>query len=168
MKVFKQFTNETGIRVEVDRMDYGRMKDKQLLEMSKAKGDYDMIAYVVNWKSEYVKKNLIEPLEPYLKNPQLADPNYDIDDLVPGYLANVGLVGGKKGYLPGPGAKLYGLPFGAETSILAYRKDIFQQLKLKPPTTYAELDAMLPIIHDKAKIGAMTSRGASGGQATHG
>ena len=31
-------------------------------------------------------------------------------DIVPGYLANPGLVGGPKGYLPGPGAVLYGLP----------------------------------------------------------
>jgi multiple sugar transport system substrate-binding protein len=168
LRVFKQFTNDTGIKVEVDRMDYARAKDKQLLEMSKPQGDYDLIAYVVNWKSEYVKKNLIVPLEPFFENPQLADPNYDINDLIPGYLANTGLVGGKKGYLPGPGAKLYGLPFGAETSILAYRKDIFRDLRIKPPTNYTELEALLPLINEKGKIGAMTSRGASGGQATHG
>jgi multiple sugar transport system substrate-binding protein len=167
-KVFKQFTSETGIKIEVDRMDYARAKDKQVLEMGKAQGDYDIVTYVVNWKSEFVKKNLITPLEQFFDNPQLADPSYDINDLIPGYLANTGLVGGKKGYLPGPGAKLYGLPCGAETSIMAYRKDIFRDLKLKPPSTYEELEAILPILRDKGKIGAMTSRGASGGQATHG
>ncbi|CAM4019662.1 ABC transporter substrate-binding protein [Deinococcus marmoris] len=168
IKMFAQFTRETGIRVEADRIETGRMKDKQLLEMSKGRGDYDVVTFIATWKGEYVKKKLIEEMQPFLSNAALADPNYDISDVVPGYLQNIGLVGGKKGYLPGPGAKLYGLPSGAETSIMAYRKDIFASLKLKPPTTYTELEAMLPIIQDKGKIGAMTSRGKSGHDAMHG
>lgn len=166
-KIFAQFTRETGIRIETDRIDTGRMKDKQLLELGKAKGDYDVVTYIATWKGEYVKKKLIEEMQPYLSNKALADPDYDVDDVVTAYLQNVGLVGGKKGYLPGPGAKLYGLPSGAETSILAYRKDILANLKLKPPTTYAELEAMLPVIQDKGRIGALTSRGKSGHEAMH-
>ena len=115
-----------------------RMKDKQLLEMAKPSGDYDLACYVVMWKGEYVKKNLVRELEPFFKNAALADPDYDFKDLVPRYVENIGLVGGPKGYLPGPGAKLYGLPYGAETSILAYRRDVFAKLNLKPPETYAE------------------------------
>ena len=167
-KLFSQFTRETGIRVETDRIDTGRMKDKQLLELGKAKGDYDVVTYIATWKGEYVKKKLIEKIQPYLSNAALADPNYDIADVVQGYLQNVGLVGGRRGYLPGPGSSLYGLPSGAETSIMAYRKDILADLNLKPPGTYAELEAMLPVIQDKGKIGALTSRGKSGHEAMHG
>ncbi|WP_420597440.1 ABC transporter substrate-binding protein [Deinococcus sp.] len=167
-KVFSQFTRETGIKVETDRIDTSRMKDKQLLELGKAKGDYDVVTFIATWKGEYVKKKLIEEMQPYLSNAALADPDYALADVVPAYLQNIGLVGGKKGYLPGPGAKLYGLPSGAETSIMAYRKDILADLKLKPPASYAELEAMLPIIQDKGKIGALTSRGKSGHEAMHG
>ena len=75
------------------------------------------------WKGEYVKKNLIRRTRAVSsRTPALADPEYDIKDLVTSYLENIGLVGGPKGYLPGPGAKLYGLPYGAETSVLAYRR----------------------------------------------
>jgi multiple sugar transport system substrate-binding protein len=119
------FTEETGIKVEVDKLAIGRLKEKQLLEMAKPQVDYDLACYIVMWKGEYVAKNLIQPLEPFFKNAALADPTYDMKDIIPIYLENLGLVGGPKGYLAGAGAKLYGLPYGAETSVLAYRRDIF-------------------------------------------
>ena len=91
-KLLPEFTKETGIKVEVDKLAVPRMKDKQLLEMAKPSGDYDLACYVVMWKGEYVKKNLIRELEPFFKNPALADPSYDMKDIIPGYLENIGLV----------------------------------------------------------------------------
>ena len=167
LKILPQFTRETGIRVEVDKLAIGRMKDKQLLEMAKPQGDYDLVSYVVTWKGEYVAKDLIRPLDPFLRNAALADPAYDLDDIVPIYLENIGLVGGPKGYLAGPGAKLYGLPYGAETSVLAYRRDIFAKHGFQPPANYTELAALLRQIKDKAGMGALTSRGQAGHQAVH-
>jgi len=69
----------------------------------------------------------------------LIRPDYDIEDIVPAYLTNGGKSGGRKGYLDGPGASLYGIPFSPETSILAYRKDIFEANDLEVPKTYDEL-----------------------------
>jgi multiple sugar transport system substrate-binding protein len=138
-KLLPVFTEASGIKVEVDRQPMLHMKVKQLQEMGKAQGVLDLICYVVMWKSEYVKKNLISELAPFFADVSLADPAYDIKDIVPRYLENLGLVGGLKGYLAGPSAKLYGLPYGAETSILAYRHDIFAKHKLQPPKTYDEL-----------------------------
>lgn len=167
LKLLPAFTKETGIKVEVDRQPMLRMKLKQLEEMAKPQGEFDLIGYVVMWKSEYVKKNLIQELAPFLADATLADPTYDIEDIVPRYLENLGLVGGPKGYLAGPGAKLYGLPYGAETSILAYRRDIFEKHHLQPPKTYDELQKLLPVLRDKEGIGALTSRGQVGHQCVH-
>jgi len=167
MKILPEFTRVTGIKVEVDRLAMARMKDKQLLEMAKPQGDYDLNCYVVMWKGEYVSKNLIQSLTPFFSNPNLADPDYDMDDIVPIYRENIGLVGGPKGYLAGQGAQLYGMPYGAETSVLAYRKDIFEQHGFTVPQNYTELAALLPRIKDQAKIGALTSRGQAGHQAVH-
>jgi multiple sugar transport system substrate-binding protein len=167
LKILPEFTKETGIKVETDKLAMGRMKDKQLLEMAKPQGDYDLGAYVVMWKGEYVEKNLIQPLEPFFKNPQLADPTYDIKDIIPIYLENLGMVGGPKGYLAGPGAKLYGIPYGAETSVLAYRRDIFAKHNLQPPTNYKEFANLLRLIKDKEGIGSLASRGQAGHQAVH-
>ena len=73
-KLLPEFTRETGIKVEVDKLAIGRLKEKQLLEMAKPKGDYDLVCYIVMWKGEYVAKNLVLPLEPFFANAQLADP----------------------------------------------------------------------------------------------
>jgi multiple sugar transport system substrate-binding protein len=167
MKIIPEFTKETGIKVEVDKLAIGRLKEKQLLEMAKPQGDYDLACYIVMWKGEYVSKNLVRPLEPYFKNSALADPNYDMADIIPIYLENLGLVGGPKGYLAGTGAKLYGMPYGAETSVLAYRRDIFEKHNLQPPENYEQFGKLLRTIKDKEGIGALTSRGQAGHQCVH-
>ncbi len=166
-KVLADFTKETGIKVEVDKLAIGRLKEKQLLEMAKPQGDYDLACYIVMWKSEYVSKGLVQPLEPFFANAALADPEYDMKDIIPIYLENLGLVGGPKDYLAGPGAKLYGLPYGAETSVLAYRRDIFAKHDLKPPENYEQFTKLLRVIKDKEGIGALTSRGQAGHQCVH-
>jgi multiple sugar transport system substrate-binding protein len=166
-KMISEFTEISGIRVELDRQPIPKMKELQLADLAKPQSSYDLISYVVMWKSEYVKKNLIQQLEPFFSNKQLADPAFDIKDIAPNYLENLGLVGGWRGYLAGPTAKLYGLPYGAETSILAYRKDIFDKLKLNVPNTYFEFEQLLQILRDKTGIGALTSRAKTGHQCVH-
>ena len=162
-----EFTRETGIKVELSREHILRMKYVQMAELAKSQSAFDLVSYVVTWKSEYVQKKLIQPLASFLGDRTLADPDYDLADLVPGYVQNIGLVGGPKGYLPGPGAQLYGLPYGAETSILAYRRDLFEKYKLQPPKTYAELRKLLPVLRERTGIGALTSRGQSGHNCVH-
>lgn len=48
--------------------------------------------------------------------------------------------------------KLYALPMQAQTLTLAYRKDIFDELGLKPPTTFAELREVSQKIQDSGKM----------------
>ncbi len=167
-KVLPDFTKETGIKVEVDSLQYLHMHEKQLLEMSKPSGDYDLIAYVVSWKTEYAARGLIEPLGHFFLDPKLADPDYDPDDLIRAYVENIGMVGGKKGYLPGPTAALYGVPFGSETSVLGYRKDIFEKHHLKVPKTY---DQLMELVRKIPKLepgmAALASRGRAGHQVVH-
>jgi multiple sugar transport system substrate-binding protein len=166
-KLFSEFTAQTGIKVERDKMQYLRMKDKQVLEMGKrGNGDYDVITYVVMWKTEYVAKNLLEPLNPYFANTALADPDWDQKDIIPKYWDTNALVGGPKMYLPGPGAQPYGIPFGAETGVLAYRADILEKLGIAVPKTYDELLAACRRIKEKEGIGGLTSRGQTGHQVT--
>jgi multiple sugar transport system substrate-binding protein len=78
-------------------------------------------------------------------------------------------VGGEKIYMGGPGSKLYCVPFGAETSIMAYRTDVLNATGVAVPKTYDELRAAFPKVVDRGKkLYAFTMRGASGHQATHG
>jgi len=166
-KLFAEFTAQTGIKVERDKMQYLRMKDKQVLEMGKkGNGDYDVITYVVMWKTEYVAKNLLEPLDTFMANKALADPGWDQKDIIPKYWDTNALVGGPMMYLPGPGARPYGIPFGAETGVLAYRTDILAKHGIAVPKTYEELLRACRIVKDKEGIGGLTSRGQTGHQVT--
>ncbi len=168
MKVLPRFTEETGIKVEVDQLQYLKMREKQTLELTKRKGDYDLIAYVVFSKADYVYADQLENLAKYFMNPRLADPDYQAEDLIDSYMQNIGTVGGRKGYLPGPTSSAYGIPFGSETSVLAYRTDIFEKHGLEPPTTYDELlDLACRIPELEPGMGGLASRGQSGHQTSH-
>lgn len=168
MTILPQFTKETGIKVEVDRLSYLKMRQKQTLELTRAKGEYDLIAYVVFSKADYVYADQLDNLAKYFMNPKLADPSYDAKDIVPSYMANIGVAGGEKGYLSGPTGSVYGLPFGAETSFMGYRKDIFKKHNLKIPETYDELLATACKIKKlEPGMGGLASRAASGHHASH-
>lgn len=168
MEVLPQFTAETGIEVEVDMLPYLDMRERQTLELALDEGAYDLIAYVVFSKADYVYADQIWNLAPFFMNPRLADPAYDPEDLIDGYLQNIGIAGGARGYLPGPTGSLYGLPFGSETSVLYYRTDIFEKHGLTPPETYDELlDLACRIPELEPGMGGLASRAASGHQAAH-
>ena len=167
-KLIPEFTEQTGIKVEIDHIDYLRMDDVQRLEFAKPVGDYDLVAFVVMWKTEYVISDFLTPLEPLFADPALAYPAYDFADLVPAYVDNTGRVGGEKIYMGGPGSVLYGVPFGAETSVLAYRKDLFDKYGLKVPQTYADMRAAAKFFaEDVPGVYGLTMRGAQGHHATH-
>ncbi|MCF2869845.1 extracellular solute-binding protein [Octadecabacter sp. G9-8] len=168
LEVLPQFTEETGINVEVDMLPYLDMRERQTLELSLDEGAYDMIAYVVFSKADYVYADQIYNLAPFFMNPRLADPNYDAGDLIDGYVQNIGVAGGEKGYLPGPTGSLYGLPFGSETSVMYYRTDVFEELGLEPAADYDTLlEQACAIPEAMPGMGGVASRAASGHQASH-
>jgi multiple sugar transport system substrate-binding protein len=164
-----QFTEETGIEVELDVVEYLNMRDRQIVEISKpGRGDMDVVAWVVFTKNEYVANGWLAPLSQFLINPRLTAPDYDIDDIVPAFLTVGGKSGGVKGYLDGPGASLFGIPFSPETSILLYRTDIFEEYDLEVPTTYDELlETAAWITENVPDVYGMTTRGSAGHQVTH-
>lgn len=167
-KILPEFTKETGIEVEVDQLPYLKMRERQTLELAQEEGDYDLIAYVVFSKADYVYADQLENLARYFMNPKLSDPTYDSSDLIDGYVYNIGFAGGDKGYLQGKTGSLFGIPYGSETSILGYRKDIFEKHGLSVPTTYDEmLDIACKIPQLEPGMGGLSSRAASGHHAAH-
>jgi len=168
MKILPEFTKETGIEVEVDQLPYLKMRERQTLELGQDEGEYDLIAYVVFSKADYVYADQLENLAKYYMNPKLADPAYDADDLIDGYVYNIGFAGGNKGYLEGKTGSLFGIPYGSETSILGYRKDIFEKHGLEVPETYDEmLEIACKIPELEPGMGGLSSRAASGHHASH-
>ncbi|MEM9343927.1 MAG: extracellular solute-binding protein [Pseudomonadota bacterium] len=168
MQILPEFTAQTGIEVEVDQLPYLKMRERQTLELAQDEGEYDLIAYVVFSKADYVFADQLENLAKYFMNPKLADPAYDADDLIDGYVYNIGFAGGNKGYLEGKTGSLFGIPYGSETSILGYRTDIFEKHGLEVPETYDEmLELACQIPELEPGMGGVASRAASGHHASH-
>lgn len=166
--IVPEFEKETGIKVEVDIMDKRRVMDKLQMELGKPEGTYDHIEFSGWTKSQLAARDWLYPLSLFLCNPSLVDPDFDIEDFVPAYLAYVGAVGGPKGYLPGPGASLFALPIQDETSLLAYRKDLFDKYGLAVPDTYDELvDIARFFAENVPGVYGLTMRGQSGHNAGH-
>ncbi len=168
MQILPEFTAQTGIEVEVDQLPYLKMRERQTLELAQDEGEYDLIAYVVFSKADYVYADQLENLAKYFMNPKLANPAYDSDDLIDGYVYNIGFAGGNKGYLEGATGSLFGIPYGSETSILGYRTDIFEKHGLEVPETYDEmLELACQIPELEPGMGGVASRAASGHHAAH-
>ncbi len=168
MDILPEFTAQTGIEVEVDQLPYLRMRERQTLELAQEEGEYDLIAYVVFSKADYVYADQLENLAKYFMNPRLADPNYDSADLIDGYVYNIGFAGGDRGYLSGVTGSLFGIPYGSETSILGYRTDIFEKHNLEVPETYEEMLELACLIPElEPGMGGLSSRAASGHHASH-
>jgi multiple sugar transport system substrate-binding protein len=162
----KKFSRDNNIAIEIDVFPYLEMRDIQLIELHKRQGKYDLIILLAAWKTEYVALNLLTNLSKEQKSGRLKVD--DINDFIPTYLTVAGKVGGDRGYLDGANAQLFALPLGTDTSILAYRSDIFKKYNWKPPVSYDDLLALLPLIrkHEPDLI-PLCSRGARGHQITH-
>ena len=164
---FPEFTQKTGIKVEVERIPYGDIKNRLLSKSASTQSEFDAFLYIAPWKTELSEKNYIADLGPLFKDASINDPTYDFEDLIPGYVVNGGLVGGRKGYLEGSQAKLVGIPRGMETSILAYKKDIFVKNNFTAPGSYVELKSLIKALSTKAKVPPMTARLRPGHHCVH-
>lgn len=163
--VLEEFEQDTGINVEVEAIPYLELRDRQIAELSKPEGELDLVSWVIMWKSEYVANGLLTPLSQFFADSTLVDPDYKIEEIAGAYLVSGGVVGGAKGYLDGPGAGLYGVPYGAETSMLAYRIDIFEDNDIPVPNSYQDLSFAIDRLSELG-IPAMTSRGKGGNDVT--
>ena len=124
LSLLPEFTEKTGISVRVDILNYMRMYEKQMLELSKPVGDYDVICHLISWKTEYAQKRLVTPIDMFCTNKQFEE-----EDIIPAYKQGISTVGDRH----------YGFPSGAETSLLGYRADILKKHGMTPPKTYDEL-----------------------------
>jgi len=172
-----EFEKKTGIKVEVDQMQYMRMHDKQLLELGKKPhGDYDVISIVGPlWKTEYAKAGYLTPLDSYIKNSKLTFPEYDFNDFNKALVTAQGKVcldcKGTQIYLGGgsdSNTKLYAIPASSEISVFTYRKDLFKKYNLKVPDTWDDVEKIAKFFYENVPgVYGLTFRGASGHQAVH-
>ncbi len=142
----KEFEDLTGIKTNVQSFSEDLYFDKMEQTVRAAQGTADV--YFLPMDSTGYSQfgaGAIEPLTPYLNDPNKTSASYDLADFPNGFLE-------PGTYPPGDAAaQLYGIPISFETYILFYNKDLVDKyLGGKVPATMDELTAAAQKITDEA------------------
>lgn len=132
-KTNKEFTAMTGISVKWDNVPYAGFQQKLLTESVSGTGQYDNIAWVDSWGPGI--KSFLVPLDAKIK-----EAGINMDDFAPAYV---------QASKSNDGKSIVGIPLRGHAQTLFYRKDVFDKLGLKPPTTWQEVDAVSKVIKEK-------------------
>jgi multiple sugar transport system substrate-binding protein len=131
-----EFKELTGIEVKWDDGPYNAFQQRLLTEAVSGSGNYDVVAWVDSWGAG---------IKPYLQplNDKIAEAKLDLNDYSPAYI---------KAASSDDGKTVYGIPLRGHAQVLFYRKDVFEQLGLKPPTTWQEVAETGKVIREKTKL----------------
>ena len=158
LPLIPEFEALTGIKVEYLILPEQEYFSKLVADLSQQRGEFTVIMTgpMRNW--QYSTPGWIIPLDSFLNDPKLTDKAwYKPEDFFPGLIA-ANRWNGKNGGGVGEGP-LYSLPVLSESYILAYRKDIFDQYKIKVPTTLEEMAEAARLVKKNAGIDGIVARG---------
>jgi ABC-type glycerol-3-phosphate transport system substrate-binding protein len=116
VKNLDKFTELTGIKVNVESINYSAMHEKLLTQLLSGKNTYDVIVVDCYWVGEFVQAGWLENLDPYIQKS-----GFDISQYVPSMMDMVGKVNGVT----------YMLPFYNYMLSLIYRTDVLNDPGLK-------------------------------------
>jgi len=118
--VVPAFEKATGAKVQVQKFPWGSLLEKVMMDLSVGQGTFDVLVMTANQIGLYAEAGYIIPIDEFVHDPTIADPNLNLKDFSPALLD----IASWKG-------KLYGLPFKPDMQLLYYRKDLFQNPKIK-------------------------------------
>jgi multiple sugar transport system substrate-binding protein len=149
-KLLPEFTEKTGIKVEVDRLAVPLFVKRADLELGSKTGTYDAMHTMFIMVGRWISAGYLEDLRPFMNNPNLTKPGeVAYEDFLPNSAKTFA-----------QGEKVYSFPFMVDWGMMAYRKDVFEKFGIaKPPETYEELLATAKKIHTRQVAGYLT-RGA--------
>lgn len=132
------FEEEFGVELEIDTQPYDALQQRVFSEFASSSDHYDIIAVDTPWAPALV--NNLEPLSDYLSNEELnEEPQSDISDFIPKVLFDTAVYDASDipKQFPNPddpaevdaitseNFDIYGLPIQSNVSVMAYRKDLF-------------------------------------------
>ena len=145
--LLSEFESKTGIHVRMDAIDYGQLRQKQMLNVGGKTGAYDLVFAQEVWIPEYVAAGYLRPLDDYVKNASLSGTDFDFADFEPSLI--------KLNTFDG---KLYGLPTFVQTPLVVYNKDVFTKNSFQPPKTWQETLAIAKKLKEKGTGIAVPAR----------
>src|SRR3954452_8453506 len=100
IKLLPDFEKKTGIKVNYEIVPYENSRERQVLNFTGG-GEIDVVLVDVVWIGEFAGNGWLTPMETFIGDKKLADPNLDLKDFFPILLDSFGTWD----------KKVYGLPF---------------------------------------------------------
>jgi len=139
LELIPEFEQLTGIDVDFQLLSDNEYWNKLTLDFASGAGNFDVV-YTNNIMYNYIAAGYVEPLTAYLNDPKLTDLEwYDVDDFFELPWETCvwdGKTIGPNTYGIGD---VYSIPFTSESTIMAYRKDIYAKYGMTLPNTWPEL-----------------------------
>lgn len=121
------FEEATGIKVEIEVLPLEQVLQKLTLDVASGLGTYDLYYLDQSWMASF-SGDVVDPREKYEATPDLAMPGYDFNDFLKALVDGIAMYKGV----------MVGVPYDIPIFIQMYRRDLFDELGLKPATTMAE------------------------------
>lgn len=143
------FQKLTGITVSLSVLPEQQARQKLAIDFASGGRTVDVFDSSLSVeKARFSQAGWYEPLNKYMV-PATLEPNYSFGD----FFASA------RKAVTTPDGVVIGLPWKADVQVLYYRKDLFDQAGLKPPTTLAELDADAAKLNVPGKMYGFAARG---------
>ncbi len=121
------FEAASGMKVEIEVLPLEQVLQKLTLDIASQLGSYDLYYIDQSWAAS-VSRDVFDPREQIEAKPDLAMPNYNIDDFLPA------LVDGIAKYED----RWVGVPYDIPIFIMQYRQDIWDEMGFQAPKTLEE------------------------------
>jgi maltose-binding protein MalE len=148
-----QFAELTGAEVDVIDESWTDLLSKHLADAAAGGGTYDILSWPYIWTGHYVEGQIVEELGAWFDDTDLADPNFDLDDIPE---AVIEVYGRYRGAASPNADGLWSVPYKFDVYLAQYRTDLYEEAgivdadgKALPPTTWAELLDNAKVLKDK-------------------
>lgn len=132
------FNEMTGIDARLEMTPPGQIRQKAILDLSTGTGTWASHAADPMFYPLYVANNWVDPLDGYIGDGALTDNGwFDYEDILAGWRGVTSIDG-----------RPYGIPYDGEATIQVYRKDVYDELGLKPAETLEDYVANAAAVHD--------------------
>ena len=131
----EEFTAMTGAKIRVSEVPFAELFQKILTDWATGTNSIDGGVFASGWAVELADADLLEDLTPYVE----ADDKIKVDDIALYFREFNQKIGGK--------TKL--ITIDGDFQMLYYRRDIFDDMGLKPPTTWDEYMTAAAATHGK-------------------
>jgi multiple sugar transport system substrate-binding protein len=147
--LLKEFTALTGIEVKADLVAEADYFTKLNTELGGHTGSHDVFMTGAYFVWQYGPPGWMEDLKPWLENSSATSDEYDFDDIYEG-LRNATRWDFKPGSPLGTGGQ-WAIPWGFETNVIAYNRELFRSRGIKPAETFDNLIQLATDLTDRGE-----------------